>query len=84
MVARWGDSEHRVVLYQTSSYGAAYRLIVADARLDAMARKAEAQAGRLDDQEAPVRELARQKKERDDAHVAAAKARAANKPVFRP
>ena len=84
LVARWGDSEHRVVLYQTSSYGATYRLIVADGRLDAMARKAEAQAARLDDQEAPAREIARQKKERDDARVAAAKARVANKGVFRP
>lgn len=84
LVARWGDSEHRVALYQTSSYGAAYRLIVADTRLDAMARKAEAQARRLDDQEAPAREVARQKKEQDNARAAAAKARAANKPVFRP
>ena len=84
LVARWGDSEHRVVLYQTSSYGATYRLIIADARLDVMARKADAQAARLDDQEAPAREVTRQKKERDDALVAAAKARAANKAVFRP
>ena len=84
LVARWGDSEHRVVLYQTSSYGATYRLIVADGRLDAMARKAEAQAARLDDQEAPAREIARQKKERDDGRAAAAKARVANKGVFRP
>lgn len=84
LVAHWGDSEHRVLLYQTSSYGAAYRLIVADARLDDLARKAATQAARLDDQEAPAREVARQKKERDDARVAAAKARAANKSVFRP
>jgi hypothetical protein len=84
LVARWGDSEHRVALYQTSSHGAAYRLIVADARLDGLAGKAEAQAGRLDDQEAPAKEIARQKKERDDGRAAAAKARAANKNVFRP
>jgi hypothetical protein len=84
LVARWGDGEHRVVLYQTASYGAAYRLIVADARLDDLARKAGTQAGRLDDQEAPAREITRQKKERDDARVAAAKARVANKSVFRP
>ena len=85
LLARWGDSDHRVVLYQTiSSYRAAYRLIVADARLGGLAGKAEVQAGRLDDQEAPAREIARQKKERDDARVAEAKARAANKEVFRP
>jgi hypothetical protein len=83
-LARWGDGEHAVVLYQTSSYGAAYRLIVTDTRLNGLARKAEAQAVRLDDHEAPAREIARQKKERDDGRAAAAKARAANKGVFRP
>jgi hypothetical protein len=73
-----------IALYQTSSYGAAYRLIVADVRLGGLAGKAEAQAGRLDDQEAPAREIARKKKERDDGRAAAATARAANKGVFRP
>ena len=84
LVAHWGDSEHRVLLYHASSYGAGYRLIVVDAHLDDLARRAVTQAGRLDDQEAPAREVARHKKERDDALVAAAKARAANKAVFRP
>ena len=83
-VARWGDTEHAVVLYQTSSYGAAFRLIVTDTRLDGLARKAETQALRLDDQEAPRREIARQKKELDDGRATAAKARVANKGVFRP
>jgi hypothetical protein len=84
LVSSWGDGEHRVVLYQTSSYRVGYRLIVADARLDSLAHTAETQAGRLDDREAPARAIARQKKERDDNLVAAAKARAANKGVFRP
>ena len=83
-VARWGDSQHAIVLYQTSSYGAAYRLVVTDVRRDDLARKAETQALRLDDQEAPQREVARQQKERDDGRAAAAKARAVNKGVFRP
>jgi hypothetical protein len=83
-LARWGDSEHAIVLYQTSSYRPAYRLIVTDIRLDDLARKAESQSVRLDDQEAPAREIARQKKERDDQRAAAAKARVANKGAFRP
>jgi hypothetical protein len=58
--------------------------IVSDIRLDDLARKAESQSVRLDDQEAPAREIARQKKERDDERAAAAKARAANKGAFRP
>jgi hypothetical protein len=83
-VARWGDSEHATVLYQTSSYAASYRLVVTDMRLDSLARKAESQAVRLDDQEGPAKEAARQKQERDDGRAAAATARAANKGAFRP
>jgi hypothetical protein len=49
-----------------------------------LARKAETQAVRLDDQEAPQREIVRRQKERDDGRAAAAKARAVNKGVFRP
>jgi len=84
LLARWGDSEHGVALYQTSSYGAAFRLIVIDSRLDNLARKAEAQAQRLDDRDAPQREAALQQKERAEARAAAAKARAVNKSTFRP
>jgi len=83
-IARWGDAQHGVVLYQSSSYGVAFRLIVTDLRVDALARAADTQARRLDDQEAPQRDAARQQKERDDDRAAAAKARAANKGVFRP
>ena len=79
-VARWGDSEHAIVLYRTSSYGQALRLIVTALPVDALARKAESQARRLDEQEAPSREIARQKNER----AAAEKARLANKKVFLP
>jgi len=82
-LARWGNSEHTVVLYQTSAY-AEYRLVVTDVGLDGLARKAETLAVQLDDQEAPAMEIARQKKERDDSRAAAEKARAANKEVFRP
>jgi hypothetical protein len=84
LVARWGDSQHAIALYQTSSYRAAYRLIVTDVGRDDLARKAETQALRLDDQEAPQRELARQQKERDDGRAAAAKARDLNRGVFQP
>lgn len=83
-LARWGDGKRTIVLYQTSSYRSAYRLIVTNVRLDDLARKAESQSLRLDDQEAPAREIARQKKERDDQRAAAAKARVANKGAFRP
>jgi len=83
-VARWGDAEHAVVLYRTTSYREAFRLIVTELALDRLARTARVQAMRLDEQEAPGREIARQKKERDDGRTAAEKARVANKGVFRP
>ncbi len=82
--ARWGDAEHAVLLYQSPSYGTPFRLMVIDARLENLARQAESQALKLDDQEAPAREVARQQKERDDKADSAAKARDTNKGVFRP
>jgi hypothetical protein len=83
-VARWGDAGHGVVLYRTSSYREAFRLIVTEPALDALARKATTQAMRLDEIDAPRREIARQKKEQDDGRAAAEKARIANKDGFRP
>jgi len=83
-IARWGDGERTVVLYRNSSYGEAFRLIATVPALDDLAKKAERQALRLDDQEAPSREVARQKKDKEDARVAADKSRAANKATFKP
>ena len=82
-VARWEDAGYTVGLYQTTAYGVAFRLIVTDTRLESLALTAEAQARRLDDREAPQRDAAQQQKKRDDDRVAAEKARAANKRVFR-
>jgi hypothetical protein len=53
-------------------------------RLDALARAAVAEAIRLDEQEAPQREIERQKKQDDENRAAQEKARLANKPNFRP
>ena len=83
-LARWGDATQSVVLYRNSTYRRTFRLLVTDPALDDLARKAENQAARLEAQEAPGREVARQKKERDDGSAAAEKARVANKGVFRP
>ena len=82
-VARWGDADYSVVLYR-SSYASGFRMIVTSLRLDALARTAEAQALRLNERDAPRREIARQKKEADDARAAQDKARVANKAAFRP
>jgi hypothetical protein len=83
-VSRWGGAGYTVVLYRTSSYSGAFRLIVTEAALESLARKATIQSVRLDDLEAPGREAARLKKEQADNRTAAEKARVANKKVFRP
>jgi hypothetical protein len=82
-VARWGDADYSVVLYR-SSYASGFRMIVTSLRLDRLARTAEARAFRLDELDAPKREIARQKKEADDTRAAQEKARLANKAGFRP
>jgi len=82
-VARWGDADYSVVLYRPS-YGSEFRVIVTSPRLDALARTAVAQAMRLDEREAPQREVARQKKEVEDTRLAQEKARIANRADFRP
>lgn len=82
-IAGWGSPEFGAVLYR-SSYASGFRMIVTSVRLSALARTAEAQALRLDEQDAPQRERAREKKEADDARAAQQKARAANKASFVP
>jgi hypothetical protein len=88
-VARWGDPDCSVVLYRSSdlyrsSSDQRFRIIVTSPRLEALARTADAQAIRLDEREAPQREIARQKKEVEDTRVSQAKARIVNKAAFRP
>jgi hypothetical protein len=82
-IARWGDTDYSVVLYR-SSYASGFRMIVTSLGLDRLARTAEARAYQLDELDAPKREIARQKKEADDARAAKEKARIANKAGFRP
>jgi hypothetical protein len=84
LVARWGDTNHGVVLYRNSTYRRTFRLIVTDPTLDDLSRKADSEALRLDAKEAPGREVARLKKESDDGRTVAEKARVANKAAFRP
>ena len=82
-VARWGDADYSVVLFR-SSYASGFQIVVTSPRLDALARTADAQAIRLDEREAPQREIARQKTEAEATRVSQEKARIANKAVFRP
>ena len=82
-IAIWGDKESSVTLLRVA-YPVSFRLVVAFTRLDNLARTASAEAVRLDAKEAPQREIARQKKESDEALAALKKAKTENKAVFRP
>jgi len=82
-VARWGDADYSIALHRLS-YLSEFRLVVTSPRLEALARTAADQAVRLDEREAPQREIARQKQEDENARAAQEKARTANKAVFRP
>lgn len=83
VVARWGNSESSVVLF-SSSLASSFRLVVSSIPLEALAQTADTEARRLDEREAPQKELARQKKEADAEEAARQKAREANKATFRP
>ena len=82
-VAIWGGNESSVTLLRVA-YPVSFRLVVAFTRLDNLARTASAEAVRLDAKEAPQREIARQKKESDEALAALQKAKTENKAVFKP
>jgi hypothetical protein len=82
-LARWGDTEYSVTLLRVA-YPETFRLVVSHTRLENLARTAAAESLRLDTSEAPQRELARRKKEADEALDALKKASIENKAVFRP
>jgi len=83
VIARWEDSEYSVSLFRFA-YRSCYGLAVLSKRLDILATAAIADSIRLNDQEAPQREIDRQKKEDIEKLAAGQKARIANKANFRP
>jgi hypothetical protein len=83
VLARWEDDQYRDSLIQTPD-GNSFALILYSKRLDALAQAAIAESVRLDAQEAPERELARQTKLKEEESLELEKARAVNTPNFRP
>jgi hypothetical protein len=83
VMARWEDPQYSFNLIH-SAYQPGFALVVLSKPLDALAQTAAVEAIRLDEQEAPQREIDRQKKRDDDARFQQDKARLANKPGFRP
>jgi hypothetical protein len=82
-VSQWGNADYSVVLLRPS-FGAGFQVVVTSTHLDALARTADAEAVRLDQRDAPLREIARQKQDAEDARASQEKARTANKATFRP
>jgi hypothetical protein len=83
VIARWEDSQYSFNLFR-SSYQPTFGMVGFSKRLDALARAAVAEAIRLDELEAPQREIERQRKQDEKDRAEDAKARLANKPNFRP
>jgi hypothetical protein len=83
ILARWEDAQYSFNLFQ-SSVRSTFGLVIYSKRLDALAQKSIVEAVRLDEQEAPQRELARQKKKGDENRLQLEKARRVNKAPFRP
>ena len=83
VIARWEDPQYSLNLFR-SSYGSAPGLLVFSKRLEALAQVAIIKAIRLNDQEAPQREIDRLKKQDEEKDAAGQKARPVNKANFRP
>ena len=79
IIARWEDSQNAVNLLRSNNTNS-FRLAVFSKRLDAQAVAASTESVKLEKQEAPQREIERQKKEVDDLAIARQK----NKEIFRP
>jgi hypothetical protein len=83
VIARWEDSQYSFNLFRLS-YQSVPGMLVFSKRLDPLAQAAIVEANRLDVQEAPQREIDRQRKQDEEDQAAGQKARPANKANFRP
>jgi hypothetical protein len=83
VLARWQDSQYSYDLVRTGDR-ASFAMVLYSKRLESLAEAAAVESARLDAEDAPRRELDKQKKRDDDDRLALDKARAVNKPNFRP
>lgn len=83
VIARWEDEQYSFNLFQ-SSVQSTFSLVAYSKRLDAQAQAAVIEAIRLDRQEAPQKEIERQKQKGEDNRAQQENARRKNKPPFRP
>jgi len=83
VIARWENDEYSYDLVRTGDR-ASFALVLYSKRTDALAQAAIVESARMDAQEAPQREIDKQKKRDEEANLILEKARSVNKPNFRP
>ena len=83
VIARWENSQYSLNLFR-SSYQPTLGMLVFSKRLDPLAQAAIVEAIRLDEQEAPQREIERQQRQDEEKRAEQEKARLVNKVAFRP
>jgi hypothetical protein len=83
VIARWEDSQYSFNLFR-SSYQPTFGMLIFSKRLDLLAQVAIGEAIRLDEQDAPQREIELQKKQDEASRAEQEKARLENKLNFRP
>jgi hypothetical protein len=83
VLARWEDPQYSYNLVKTGDQSS-FAMVLYSKRLEALAQAAIADAVRLDAQEAPQRELDKQKDQEEADSLVREKARSVNKPNFRP
>ena len=83
VLARWEDSDYAYDLVRTGDQSS-FAMVLYSKRLDVVAQKAIVEAIRLDVQEAPQREVEKQKDQAEAKRIIRDRARSLNKPNFRP
>ncbi len=83
VIARWEDSQYSLSFFHFS-YTSSFGMLLFSKRLDVLTQTAIAESIRLNDLEAPQREIERQRKQEEEKLAAGQKVRAANKANFRP
>lgn len=83
ILARWENAEYSFNLVR-SSYQSSFGMVVFSKRLDTLAKVAATEARLLDQQDAPRREMERNKREAEELRLQQVTARQASKRSFRP
>ena len=82
VTARWETAQYSISLIRSNGTG--FGMVLLSKPLDALARTAAAEGTRIEEREAPQREIERQKQQADEDRAVQMKAKLANQAAFRP